>query len=499
MQIHEYIKRGDLAGVRAELARGVSIEASDGALGLFTPLMAAAISNAAGLEMLAELLNRGADPNAADASTSVLGLAARAGRVDKMRLLLARGARADARTSSNYTALINATSCPPERQDEVIDLLLDAGGDPNVVTPYGESVLSIFSRSGRFCQIARLLDRGVDPSPLEWTPLHRAAAIGTVADVERLAKAYPASMTAQDAWSRTPFVVATMSGDLAKVETLLPNQDLSVTGRCGRTILAYPVVGDHDHILNCLLKAGADINAMDDFGYPAMVQAVESNALRCVAALIAAGAPIRGVAESTADTALDMIRDMQPRFAESIEKLGIEFTDEHRAETVRQFEHIAYEASQWHAIDEARSLEMIRLLLAAGASIDQVSGSGDWPLSRAAQTGDLSLVQSLLGMGANVNTTSTGATALHAAVQSDSLDIVRLLIDRGADVQALDVDGWSALFYVQSVEMIDLMLAAGADPDHRDDCGNRADQSIRDNHLREALAIRLGKSREKGE
>ena len=41
----------------------------------------------------------------------------------------------------------------------------------------------VASENGRFDAVRVLLDAGSDPGPLEWTPLMRAIAVGTLADV----------------------------------------------------------------------------------------------------------------------------------------------------------------------------------------------------------------------------------------------------------------------------------------------------------------------------
>ena len=66
-------------------------------------------------------------------------------------------------------------------------------------------------------------------------------------------------------------------------------------------------------------------------------------------------------------------------------------------------------------------------------------------LFRAVKSGDLALVRSWEGAGADVNAMSySGFTVLHGAAVVGHLDMVEFLVGRGADVNATDDKGWKA-------------------------------------------------------
>jgi ankyrin repeat protein len=111
----------------------------------------------------------------------------------------------------------------------------------------------------------------------------------------------------------------------------------------------------------------------------------------------------------------------------------------------------------------ARSLESVKALLAAGASVDfrddegqtalfYHEASGGWgQLARAISlysepVVDPRVVQALLAAGADVRARAhDGRTALHALAAADlqswTVDSARQLLQRGADARALDADG----------------------------------------------------------
>lgn len=108
------------------------------------------------------LLDHGADPNMADATRlPPLHAAALSGRVGAVRLLIAGGARLDARNAAGETALFpNAPNgCPLVAQVDrrmidfrrarctaTLQVLIDAGADINARTPRGDSPLQAWGR-----------------------------------------------------------------------------------------------------------------------------------------------------------------------------------------------------------------------------------------------------------------------------------------------------------------------------------------------------------------
>ena len=104
-------------------------------------------------------------------------------------------------------------------------------------------------------------------------------------------------------------------------------------------------------------------------------------------------------------------------------------------------------------------------------SIDVPDLFGRTPLIWAALRGDSTNIKLLLKAGASTNVQdSYGQTSLHCAVRSSSTPCVKMLLNAGADVlmntearsTALSLAAW----YVKSREMIEILVAAGSDPNH---------------------------------
>ena len=85
----------------------------------------------------------------------------------------------------------------------------------------------------------------------------------------------------------------------------------------------------------------------------------------------------------------------------------------------------------------AGSLESARLLVAAGSDVNGLSAFGTSPAIMAIHGGNIELLGFLLESGADVESSASGHTALHAAILRGSPEAVELLLDHGADIEAI--------------------------------------------------------------
>lgn len=97
------------------------------------------------------------------------------------------------------------------------------------------------------------------------------------------------------------------------------------------------------------------------------------------------------------------------------------------------------EASAFHfAIKHHGSLELVKLLLEKGASLEAKEGNNDRPIHLAARrvSGGFDCLRLLVDAGADVNAEGNmGRTALHIAAEDGSLDKVKLLLSRGGTLK----------------------------------------------------------------
>ena len=114
-------------------------------------------------------------------------------------------------------------------------------------------------------------------------------------------------------------------------------------------------------------------------------------------------------------------------------------------------------------------------LLDVGASLDARDRLGARPLSHAARSGHLEMVELLLARGASINARNlAGATALYFAAEGGHTVVAQRLIERGADVKLAGRSGISPLAaaaYAGSDSIVEALLAHGADERAPDETG----------------------------
>ncbi len=236
--IHLAAEKGDAAAVRRELEKGVDVDVRrDGGdpwqQGM-TPLMSAIISQ--DLDTAKLLLEKGAKADAAskDGRTALIYAAGWAG-ADMVDLLLEQSPPLDARSSDGWTALMMASGARGEA--ESVRRLLARGANVDYRNKWGQ------------------------------TALHLAAVAGS-ADKVRLLLEAGAQVNDRDNDGRTPIVIASANeAELAVLDALIAaGADVNIPDNDGLTPLMRAADrGDVERVL-VLLNAGADPRAVDNTG-----------------------------------------------------------------------------------------------------------------------------------------------------------------------------------------------------------------------------------------
>ena len=263
---------------------------------------------------------------------------------------------------------------------------------------------------------------------------------------------------------------AARAGDLETVQLLLEaGADLEARAIDGSTPLLVasrstdalagidwriiPYASGHEETALYLLERGADVTAADRLGRTALHAAVETNRPRLAAALIDAGA------------------DVDARFTNPVAALRGDYISRRPYKGATPF---------WLAA-RAANLEMMQVLLDAGADPFLPNAFGTTPLMVAAGLGEndarrpadhrvVETVTLLIELGADVTgATPAGSTALHGAAAMWEDGVIQLLVDHGADVNAEDNRGRTPLYLVEygnanapSESTAELLRALGA-------------------------------------
>jgi ankyrin repeat protein len=124
---------------------------------------------------------------------------------------------------------------------------------------------------------------------------------------------------------------------------------------------------------------------------------------------------------------------------------------------------------------DGNCIDLTTTLLDEGASLDARDRLGARPLSHAAKSGHLQMVDLLLARGAPIDARSLdGATALYLAAEGSHILIAQRLIERGADVNLAGHSGVSPLAaaaYAGNELIVEALLAHGADLRTPDETG----------------------------
>ncbi len=364
MTLFEAVQHNNIAAVKQALERGEDINSRTDEN--YTPLMLAVCQPAFNPDLLQLLLDADADINASEPefNENVLSLAIKFSTCETVKFLIEAGANVAYVRGAGYDALTDAAnSRNAVEQMALLDLLLAHGAPLNGESEFGESALSVASREGRFDIVQRLLDAGSNSEPLEWNYLLTAVALSTAEDVRRELEA-GAEREVYDRWNRTPWLLALQMGDFEKIELLYEaGGGLEDVGHCGMRPLMYAVEGGNVEVLQWLLERGAEVNAQNEFGETALMQAVQLNQVECVRALLEAGADLHMtdyLPTRPFDTRV-MLEEIDPDFAAMSE------------EEKDDFAAGIDEMPGKRAIEIAHHPEVVRLLVQAGASLEEIN------------------------------------------------------------------------------------------------------------------------------
>ena len=293
MEIHAYTRQGDITAVQRQLASGVDIDCVDE--WSKTPLMYAVNDANVNLDMVRFLVENGADVNAVEGkyNQNVLGLAVGSGNLEKIQYLLDAGADIHYQRPSGYDVLIDAMYGRDILLDKnlisILNLLISKGAAVNGITSYGETAIKVAARVGRFDAVKLLLNAGANSEQLGWTQLMHAIVFESLEQVKLLLE-QGADQNVRDCWHITPWLLSIKVGDLPKAKFLLAaGANQFDCGHCGKPPVMYAIESNHIEVLQWLIKEGFDTEATDDFGTTPLSFAAGLGATDFVQLLLEAG------------------------------------------------------------------------------------------------------------------------------------------------------------------------------------------------------------------
>lgn len=275
--------------------------------------------------------------------------------------------------------------------------------------------------------------------------------------------------------------------------------DVNTTNRMGASPLFIAARNGDAGLIAQLLEAGANPNLKLKMGETALMSAARAGTAEGVRLLVDAGAEVDVREQSRHQTALmwaaaqghigaakELIQAGADLEARSKVRPRLVFKDRSNGGA---FDHSVtenlggYSPLLFAALND--NLEMVQLLLDAGADIDGEAGNATTPLVVATHSGNTRVAVMLLKGGADPDAMGAGYNALHAAILRGDQKVVDTLLQHGANpnvrvkkatpVQRSSEDWalrtrhvgatpyWLAAFFRES-EIMQNLVAQGADP-----------------------------------
>jgi ankyrin repeat protein len=392
---------------------------------------------------LETLLQGGANSCARSRTDGVTALhaAAQSGRYDKCNLvLLASGGKLlEARDSAGSTPLLTAAA---HGHAAVVELLHKCGANITASDARGFGAMQSAAGGAYLGVLRYLISCQVNvnkPAKGGETPIHMAGQSGSLACVKLLLGA-GADLHAVGEYGLSVLFTTAMGGHASVMQHLLSlGLDPNATSSGRETVLITACKGSHAQVAQLLLRAGAAVDAVDEDGCSALYHAAQCCSF--------AATTEKGQYVETARVLLiagaDVLRSPRCLHA-AVHSLSSSLSQQVMALTQRAGAAAAGSAAL--AAAAASQADMVKLLLAHGAGVSSVleatasscSCCGDTTALQACT--DAAALKLLLAAGASVQArTSKGNTCLHtAAAHGHSAPVICLLIKAGADLTAVN-------------------------------------------------------------
>ena len=289
--------------------------------------------------------------------------------------------------------------------------------------------------------------------------------------------------------------------DLAMVDLLIrAGARANVADDLGTRPLHLACINRSGAMVERLLAAGADPNAALTNGETALMTCARAGDARAVQALIARGAAVNATEREHRQTAL--MWAVAQRHPDVVQRLVDAHADV-RARSLVYPQTVVNEQTQRAGREELNytvqrggatpllfaarvgDRESARILVKAGADVNDTQPDGLSALVLAAHSGHGDVAALLLEHGADANAFGSGYSALHAAILRSDLALVKTLVAHGADPNARvakgtplrrDTTDWNLPAPLVGItpyllaakflepEIMPVLVAAGADP-----------------------------------
>ena len=409
-QLHHAVQAADLVQIKSLIQGGASVNARD-EYGQ-TPLHHAAQRGFT--DFIQVLVKHGAELHVFDNSgCSPILWAVVAEQIDAVMELLAMDADVDSCSADGKSALAWAASL---NSSATAALLVERGASTSTTRDTQQNLpLDEAAASGNIPIIELLLRRGEDVNHRNrdgWSAIHWAAEEGHLEIVDRLLNA-GANPNAVSSYGTSPLHCAANGGHVSIVDLLLLQQADPLKSTChGWNALHHAAFMGHSHVVKRLLeddRIRAAASQQDNHGWSVLHLAIHSRDINTVRILldnsdIAEPQTLFDESGLTAEEWLD--RGPTSRFEKTISNLA--FSESRCCRAVTGLRQAVC----------ARNIPMIKVLVKTDHDINGTNSGRRTALYYAAKKHELSMMDLLLGLGADPNILPTGRKNWEDFVQS---------------------------------------------------------------------------------
>ena len=438
-------------------ARAFGIDDTDPATGA-NALLIACDTPQGDPQVVELLLQQGASPNfkrSLDGATPLM-VAAKAGNLDTMRILLSKTININTVSNNGSTVLHFAAKAPAQSPAlDIIRLLVEEGVNIDKVNALKKMALHVASSGGSWNVVRYLITKSQNPDTGDGdddTYAHYAC--GKQPSLEIIMKAFERGSSAINKPNKggdTPLHIACQWGHLDIVSFLTSKKvGLEATNQQGETPLTVACKCKHYDLAKMLLRAGAHPAAAPAFDNAdeekskelrVLIEATKEQLSRKKAAT---PEPARRAPTAQMSPHAQPFKEFMAALRDREYALAQTFMDceiRQRLFSVEELDPTTGVTPLMMVCDDPHApLEIVRLLVQNGAQVNSKRpNDGATPTMIAAKAGNVDVFRYLLPKTININTLSNnGSTALHYACRagnsSPALEIVKLLVEAGINV-----------------------------------------------------------------